>query len=161
LAWRSAEPLTQLFRSGTGPADPRIAISGVHRSAGEDVGAWGERHRRGPPQHEDLHARARLAFRLPDHHDGRGVPWRRGRQLAGRDGGTSPRHPLAEPVKPDPHADTSTIISTSTGASSGRTAIPTALRACRPDSPSTSMRNSLAPLMTCACPVNPGALATK
>ena len=39
--------------------------------------------------------------------------------------------------------------------------MPTALRACLPASPSTSMSSSLAPLATCAWPVNPGALATK
>ncbi len=44
---------------------------------------------------------------------------------------------------------------------SGRTAIPTALRACRPASPNTSSSSSLAPLTTWGWPVKSGALATK
>ena len=55
----------------------------------------------------------------------------------------------------------STWISTSTGASSGSTATPTALRACTPLSPSTSPSSSLAPFSTPGCPVKSGAEATK
>ena len=39
--------------------------------------------------------------------------------------------------------------------------MPTALRACRPASPNTSISSSLAPLTTWACSVKSGALATK
>src|SRR5699024_7007467 len=59
------------------------------------------------------------------------------------------------------HQATSTISSTSTGASRGSTATPTALRACRPASPKAWPNSSLAPLATAACPVKSGALATK
>src|SRR5690606_36127130 len=55
----------------------------------------------------------------------------------------------------------STWISTSTGASSGSTATPTALRAWTPLSPRTSASSSLAPLMTPGWPVKSGAEATK
>ena len=54
-----------------------------------------------------------------------------------------------------------TISSSSTGASSGSTATPTALRACRPASPKTSRSSWLAPLPTSGWPVKSGALATK
>src|SRR5699024_8841609 len=53
-----------------------------------------------------------------------------------------------------------TVTSTSTGEPSGRTATPTAERACLPASPKTSPRNSLAPLMTPGWPVKSGALET-
>src|SRR5262249_51348373 len=56
---------------------------------------------------------------------------------------------------------TSTMISTSTGASSGNSATPTADRACAPASPNTSTNSSDAPLITPGWPVNPGADATK
>src|SRR5262249_46072905 len=103
----------------------------------------------------------------------RSLPRRRALGLGGgppprRDVGDPLRQPVTErgPVELYPHATaasyaTSAISSTSTGESSGSTAIPTALRACLPASPSTSIRNSLAPLATCGWPVNDGALATK
>src|SRR5690606_10094493 len=55
----------------------------------------------------------------------------------------------------------STWISNPTGASSGSTATPTALRAWTPLSPRTSASSSLAPLMTPGWPVKSGAEATK
>src|SRR5690349_2974440 len=55
----------------------------------------------------------------------------------------------------------STWISTSTGASSGSTATPTALRAWTPLSPRTSPSSSLAPLITAGWPVKSVAEATK
>src|SRR5262249_7051376 len=56
---------------------------------------------------------------------------------------------------------TSAISSISTGASSGSTAVPTALSACLPDSTKTTSSSSLAPLTTWGWPVKSGALATK
>src|SRR4029079_2420021 len=56
---------------------------------------------------------------------------------------------------------TETMISTSTGASSGRTATPTAERAWTPASPKALPSSSEAPLMTPGWPVNDGSLATK
>ena len=53
------------------------------------------------------------------------------------------------------------IASTSTLAPSGSAAIPTALRACLPASPKTSISSSLAPFTTWACWMKSGALATK
>ncbi len=55
----------------------------------------------------------------------------------------------------------STTNSTSTGASSGRTATPTALRAWTPASPKTSPTSVEAPFATAGCPVNDGSDATK
>src|SRR5581483_11304113 len=57
-------------------------------------------------------------------------------------------------------AATRTTSSTSTGASSGNEATPTALRACCPASPNSSPIRLLAPLTTPGWPVNDGALAT-
>ena len=51
---------------------------------------------------------------------------------------------------------TSAMTSTSTGAPSGSSATPTALRACRPCSPSTSPNSFEAPLITAGWPVKPG-----
>src|SRR6266508_2455758 len=56
---------------------------------------------------------------------------------------------------------TSTRISTSTGASSGSTGTPTALRACAPASPNTWPSSSEAPFAICGWPVNSGVEATK
>ncbi len=53
------------------------------------------------------------------------------------------------------------MISTSTGASSGSTATPTAERACTPASPKAVPRSSEAPLTTPGWPVKDGSLATK
>src|SRR5699024_4042959 len=58
------------------------------------------------------------------------------------------------------HHWTSTMSSTSTGASIGNTATPTALRAGSPASPKASPSSSLAPLATCGCAVKAGSLAT-
>ena len=58
-------------------------------------------------------------------------------------------------------AQTSTMISTSTGASSGSTGTPTAERACTPASPKTLPSSSETPLATCGWPVKSGVEATK
>src|SRR5690606_31683704 len=105
--------------------------------------------------------------------DGRTVP--RGRGAPGPRGGPYPAFPGRGSRRRGPARalwrgrdvettgkgqPTSTIISTSTGTSSGRAATPTALRACTPASPNTSPISSLAPLITCGWPENDGSLAT-
>src|SRR5699024_6039589 len=59
-----------------------------------------------------------------------------------------------------PQASCSTN-STSTGASMGSTATPTAERACTPASPKMSCSTCEAPLITCGWPVKEGSEATK
>ena len=126
-----------------------LGVARLDGTAGIDVHERGEGHCGLAPQHEDFGP-------------GLGVTQQADRRRIARDG----RHPETvtrqQRVDPRRHlgrrrrpgyglavqSDTSTIISTSTGASRGSAATPTAERACTPASPNALPRSSLAPLTT-------------
>ena len=150
-------------------------VGGVETATGKDHHRRGERHPGVPVQQVGLHGRPGGP---QQHNAGR---WSAGlrRPIRGP-GRRALGHPVGHPRRqPGEHVQgvrrhrrpvqtgwisgvepTATTSSTSTGASSGRLATPTALRACRPARPKISPSRSLAPLATCGCPVNPGALDT-
>ncbi len=97
---------------------------------------------------EALATTRKFALPLLEHFDRTGVtPPRRRPSLP-------PIAGLASPVA-EPQAS-SAVTATSTEAPSGSDATPTAARACRPASPSSSTSRSLAPLATIGCPVKSG-----
>ena len=126
-----------------------LGVARLDGTAGIDVHERGEGHCGLAPQHEDFGP-------------GLGVTQQADRRRIARDG----RHPETvtrqQRVDPRRHlgrrrrpgyglavqSDTSTIISTSTGASRGSAATPTAERACTPASPNALPSSSLAPLTT-------------
>src|SRR5699024_3251312 len=138
--------------------DRCVTVAWVHAATREHIHPGRERHRRLPAHQVRLHpVRA-----VPEHDDGGRVPrWCRGGDRPVRQMVTQTRRDGV----PDPHlsgvpAATSTIISTSTGPSSGSTGTPTALRACCPASANTVPISSLAPFATLGCAVKSVVLAT-
>src|SRR5690606_2719838 len=150
---------------------------GRRRTAGDRRQATGGRRRgrraqaatRGDGGRERESTGRDLRVRCPPRHRTRGAPRRRLRSSA--QGPRPTAHGLSRLCGPSAcrgkgegrtyASVSSTWISTSTGASSGSTATPTALRAWTPLSPRTSASSSLAPLMTPGWPVKSGAEATK
>ena len=145
---RRARPRRPWCRSRAGRRRRRGRRTCRRRSSSRPAGAAGRPRAR---------RRARAA---PDQHDGGGVA-RLGR-LPGAVGElTGERDEVVAQARRrdrDPHAPgpTSTMISTSTGASRGSTGTPTAERACTPASPKTSPSSSEAPLATFGWPVKSG-----
>ena len=159
-----------LRRRRPGPRQVRVGVAGVDPAAGEDHHPRRERHRGDPAQHEHLDraavaaAPSRTNITVAAGFGATGLgPGAVEPGAGARVGETAdrevPGHVRARGRSVSPRR--STTISTSTGASSGSTATPTAERACMPASPKALPSSSEAPLTTPGWPVKDGSLTPR
>src|SRR6202012_769637 len=134
----------QLVRRPTGPTVAALGVALIDLPARE--GGRPGRDQQGAEPGQQVHFGA--AGRVPEQ-DHRGRVSRGRRREPSVPDVPGPGGQLRRNAKLAQESATSAISSTSTGVSSGSTATPTALRACLPASPNTSVSSSLAPLMTC------------
>ena len=131
------------------PGDRGVEVARVDRPSGEREHPCREGHPEVAAQQVDLGtvvaSRSSTTVDAPFGVTGVRSPTRKERACSTSSGGS---RRVASPGEVQRTQETSTTISTSTGASSGRTGTPTADRACWPASPNTWPISSLAPLAT-------------